>query len=172
MAATRDDLFARFDKLGISHRTVDHPAVFTVEESREIKQEMPGGHSKNLFMKDKRGTVSLVVAESDTQVDLKILGKVLKSKQRLSFGKPELLEETLGIQPGSVTPFALINDVEKRVSHVVLDQAFFEFEQIWFHPLENTASTAIAPADLVKFIDACGHNPQLMDLGNLELPGE
>ena len=172
MPASRRDLFTFLDELGIAHETVDHKAVFTVEESREIKREMPGGHSKNLFLKDKGGTLSLVVACAETMVDLKILGKIIGSKQRLSFGKPALLSDVLGISPGSVTPFAVMNDTGHRLDHVILDEAFVAFEKIWFHPLENTASTAIAPSDLPRFIEACGHEPKIMDLANLELPAD
>ncbi|MCI5045666.1 MAG: prolyl-tRNA synthetase associated domain-containing protein [Aquisalinus sp.] len=162
--ATRADLFAFLDDLGLQYDTRDHDAVFTVEESRTIKQDMPGGHSKNLFLKDKAGTLSLVVAVADTQVDLKGLGKVIGSKQRLSFGKPDLMTEVLGVIPGAVTPFALINDSEKRISNVIFDDRFTSFEQAWFHPLENTASTAISFEDLLTFVSACGHTPVRMNL--------
>ena len=163
----RSRLFARLDTLGLAHRTVDHPAVFTVEESREIKKSMPGGHSKNLFLKDKAGTLTLVTAFAETAIDLKALGKTIGSKQRLSFGKPELMTEVLGVIPGAVTPFALMNDTGQRISNVIIDKAFFDHDPVWFHPLENTASTAIQPDSLVTFIRACGHDPQIMDFSAL-----
>ncbi|MCI5048520.1 MAG: prolyl-tRNA synthetase associated domain-containing protein [Aquisalinus sp.] len=166
--ATRTELFAFLDDLGLRYETRDHYAVFTVEESKAIKQDMPGGHSKNLFLKDKAGTLSLVVAVADTQVDLKALGKVIGAKQRLSFGKPDLMMEVLGVIPGAVTPFALINDGEKRISNVIFDDCFASFDRAWFHPLENTASTAISFEDVLNFVRACGHAPVQM---NLSAPG-
>ncbi len=170
MPATKPDLFAFLDSLGLNHHTVDHAPIFTVEEGAEIKKTMPGGHSKNLFIKDKKGMLALVVAVSSTPVDLKILSKILKAKSRMSFGKPELMDEVLGITPGSVSPFAIMNDKDKRLDHVILDKAFFDYEKVWFHPLLNDASTAIAPQNLVDFVNACGHTPQIMDLANIELP--
>lgn len=164
--ATRQDLFSFLDELGLAYETQDHDAVFTVEESQSIKKNMPGCHSKNLFLKDKAGTLSLVVAVAETQVDLKALGKAIGAKQRLSFGKPDLMTEILGVIPGAVTPFALINDRQQRISHVILDERFADCEQAWFHPLENTASTAISLKNLQVFIHACGHDPAIMHLAN------
>src|SRR5262245_41599550 len=115
MPATRQDLFARFLELGIETRTVEHPAVFTVAESERLERNMPGGHTKNLFLKDARDRLFLVVAESHAAIDLKSLHKTLGCA-RLSFGKPELLAEVLGVPPGSVTAFGLINDHAGRVS--------------------------------------------------------
>ena len=155
----RAPLFAKLDALGIAHRTVDHPPVFTVEEGRDIKKTMPGGHSKNLFLKDKRGTITLVTALAQTQVDLKGLSRHLGARGRLSFGKPELMEEVLGLAPGSVTPFALMHEGARRVDQVIVDEALFAHDPVWFHPLENTASTAISAGDLIRFIEACGHQP-------------
>ncbi len=163
---TRAHLLATLDKADIAHQTVDHKAVFTVEEGREIKTTMPGGHSKNLFLKDKAGTFYLVVAHADTRVDLVGLGKSVGAKGRFSFGKAEIMEEILGVSPGSVTPFALINDVEKRISAVFLDKTLMAFDPVWFHPLENTASTAISPASLLLLLASWGYDPQIMDLAN------
>lgn len=142
--------------------TVDHDAVFTVAESTKLEREMPGGHSKNLFLKDEKGRLVLAVALSTTRVDLKALHRSLGTG-RLSFGKPELLMEVLGVPPGSVTPFALINDTERRVT-VVLDADMMRHERLNFHPLENTATTGIARDDLVRFIRACGHEPRVLQL--------
>jgi Ala-tRNA(Pro) deacylase len=163
-SSARATLFAFLDELGIAHRTVDHPPVFTVEEGRDIKKTMPGGHSKNLFVKDKKGTLTLVTALAQTQVDLKGLGKHIGAKGRLSFGKPELMQEVINITPGSVTPFAVMHDREKRLDHVILDKALFDHDPVWFHPLENNGSTAIRADDLVTFIKACGHEPLVMPL--------
>lgn len=170
MPANRQILFARLTALGIAHQTQEHKAVFTVEESLDIKKTMHGGHSKNLFLKDKANTLSLVVALADTQIDLKALGKTLRAKQRLSFGKPALMAEVLGVSPGSVTPFALINDPNQQISHVIIDQGFFNYKILWFHPLENNASTALSPADLITFVKACGHSPLLLDPANPPAP--
>lgn len=162
--ASRQELFARLDALGLAHRTVEHPAVFTVEESRSIKAEMPGGHSKNLFLKDKAGRLYLAVAHAETRVDLIGLGKKLEAKGRLSFGKPALMRERLGVAPGAVTPFALINESAKALSAVVVDTALLGHDPVWFHPLENTASTAISPDDLREFLRHCGFSPITLDL--------
>lgn len=169
---SRKQLFAFLDGLSIAHRTIDHPPVFTVEEGRDIKTAMPGGHSKNLFLKDKKGVFTLVTALSQTAIDLVALGRHLGARGRLSFGKPEAMQSLLGVTPGSVTPFALINaqkpkDHESDIRHVLVDQALFEHDPVWFHPLENTASTAIAPSDLVRFIEACGHVPLMMPLATI-----
>ncbi|MEE9329871.1 MAG: prolyl-tRNA synthetase associated domain-containing protein [Parvularculaceae bacterium] len=160
----RSVLFARLDALNIDHRTVDHAAVFTVEESASIKTSLPGGHSKNLFLKDKKGGLALAVAHADTQVDLVGLGKALGARGRYSFGKPELMVEVLGVTPGSVTPFALLHETSRRLDHVVFDTALLRYDPVWFHPLENTGSTAISPESLLKFAQACGHTSTLLDL--------
>lgn len=163
-AATPDDLFALFDRLGVAHETVRHPAVFTVDESRDIKASMPGGHSKNLFLKDKGGRLFLAVAHAETRVDLVALGKRLGAKGRLSFGKPELMTATLGVIPGAVTPFALMNASAKALEAVALDTALLAADPVWFHPLENTASTAVSPAGLKAFLAHCGFSPLDIDL--------
>ncbi len=160
MPATRSDLLAMLDQLGIDTRTVDHPAVFTVAESLEIEKSMPGGHTKNLFLKDKKDRLFLVVALNDARIDLKTAHKVLGS-DRLSFGKAELLEQVLGVKPGSVTPFSIMNDRSGRVT-IVLDQPMLDIALLNFHPLENTATTAIARDDLLRFIRTTGHEPRIL----------
>jgi Ala-tRNA(Pro) deacylase len=162
LPASRQDLVRRFADLGIAVITLDHEAVFTVAESSKLEREMPGGHSKNLFLKDEKGRLVLVVALGTTRVDIKSVAKALGTG-RLSFGKPELLLEVLGVPPGSVTPFALINDRAQRVT-VVLDADMMRHERLNFHPLENTATTNIARDDLVRFIRACGHEPRVLGL--------
>jgi len=168
MAASRQDLIEFFGANGINHETVDHPAFFTVEDGRSFKASMPGGHSKNLFVKDKKGAMFLAISHCDTNVDLVGLGRALGTKGRLSFGKPALMEETLGVTPGSVTPFSLFNKSAEMLTKVIVDKALFGFKKIWFHPLENTASTGISPADLVKFMEIRGFTPVLLDLSNPE----
>ena len=160
MPATRQDLFSRLAELGIATTTVDHEAVFTVAQSSGLERELPGGHTKNLFLKDKKDRFYLVVALGGAHIDLKTLHKKLGS-DRLSFGKPELLMEVLGVPAGSVTPFALINDTGHRVT-VILDADMMRHERLNFHPLENTATTNIAREDLLGFIRACGHEPRVL----------
>lgn len=162
MPASRQDLIAFFTDLGIAVTTVDHDAVYTVAESSQLHRDITGGHSKNLFLQDKKGRLFLVVALADTRVDLKALQKTLQA-DRWSFGKPDVLQEVLGVRPGSVTPFALINDRSARVT-VVLDADMMQFERLNFHPLENTATTNIGRDDLVRFIRACGHEPRIEKL--------
>ncbi len=161
MPLSRSDLLARFEALGLETTTWDHPAVFTVAESAEVKAAIPGAHSKNLFLKDKKGRVFLVTAEGDAAVDLKTISDKIGASGRVTFGKPELLMELLGLTPGSVTPFGIVNDTENRVT-VVVDAALMEHQTLNFHPLENTATTSIARADLVRFLEACGHRPLIV----------
>ncbi len=160
MPATRQDLLARLDQLGIVTRTLEHEAVFTVAESSRLERELPGGHTKNLFLKDKKDRLFLVVALGHAHIDLKSLHKTLGA-DRLSFGRPELLMEVLGVPAGSVTPFALINDQARRVT-VILDADMMRHERLNYHPLENTATTNIAREDLLRFIRACGHEPRIL----------
>lgn len=155
--ATEDDLFALFDALGIKHTTTRHRPVFTVEEGADLKAQMPGGHSKNLFLKDKKGAIFLLCALGDTAIDLNAVSKVLGAG-RFSFGSAERLKEYLGVEPGSVTIFALINDPERRVT-LVLDEGLLAHDPVNFHPLKNDATTAISPADLLKFIASLGREP-------------
>jgi Ala-tRNA(Pro) deacylase len=162
--ATRANLFERLAELGIETHTTEHEAVFTVAESQRLDRELPGGHTKNLFLKDAKGRLFLVTAEAHTAIDLKSLHKQIGCA-RLSFGKPDLLMEVLGVTPGSVTAFALINDREHRVSFV-LDAKLLRCGTINCHPLTNTATTNIARDDLLRFIRACGHEPQVVELEN------
>lgn len=162
MAISESQLFSFLDRIGVAHETVRHPPFFTVEEGRDFKSRFPGGHSKNLFLKDKKGALFLAVALADTAVDLKALSKRV-ARGRLSFGSPELLRETLGVTPGSVTPFALLNDPEARVGAIV-DRALLAHDPVYFHPLENTASTAVSPDGLLAFIRATGREPLILDL--------
>lgn len=161
-AKTRKDLFDFLEQLGIATTTHEHKAVFSVAESETLDARLPGGHTKNLFLKDAKGRLFLVVAQSSSQIDLKALPKTLGCA-RLSFGKPELLLETLGVTPGSVTAFSVINDPEAQVS-VVIDATLMDHDTINCHPLENTATTSIAREDLLKFMSACGHEPRIEKL--------
>jgi Ala-tRNA(Pro) deacylase len=160
MPATRDDLLSRLQHLGLETTTREHPPVFTVEEARALRGTIPGGHCKNLFLKDEKGAIWLIVCGEEAKVDLKAAPAKIGSK-RLTFGKPELLMEVLGVEPGSVTPFGLINDTGVRAT-VILDEAMMREELLNFHPLRNDATTTIRSADLVKFIRACGHDPRIV----------
>jgi Ala-tRNA(Pro) deacylase len=164
MPSDRAALFARLEELGIASSTVEHAPMFTVEQSQSLRGTLPGAHTKNLFLKDKDGRMVLVIAKEDTTVDLKLLAKRL-GFGRFSFGKPELLMAVLGIEPGSVTAFALINETSRQLSAVVIDEALTNFAEVNCHPLVNSATTRVATGDLIRFIEACGHTPQLLDLG-------
>jgi Ala-tRNA(Pro) deacylase len=156
MPASPDDLFAYLHRLGIAHRTVQHPAVFTVEESRTLRGQIAGAHTKNLFLRDKRGALYLVTALENAAIELKSLHRLLGASGRFSFGPAELMRATLGVEPGAVTPFGALNDTQGRVT-VVLDAAMMAHETLNFHPLVNTMTTAIGRADLVRFLAATGH---------------
>lgn len=162
MPATRDELMARLDALEIATKTVDHAPVFTVEEARALRGEIPGGHCKNLFLRDDKSAIYLIVCLEDAKVDLKAAPARIGSR-RLTFGKPELLMEILGVEPGSVTPFGLINDIAGRAT-VILDKPMMEQEWLNYHPLRNDATTTIRSADLLAFIRATGHEPQIVSV--------
>jgi Ala-tRNA(Pro) deacylase len=161
--ASPDQLFARLEQLGIGSNTVRHPPVFTVDEAKARRGDLPGGHIKNLFLRNKKEEMWLVVAAEDRAIDLKKLGEQIGAG-RLSFGSPERLMTYLGVVPGAVTPFALINDRDRRVK-VVIDRALLATDPVNCHPLTNDMTTAISPADLIRFVRACGHEPEAMDLG-------
>lgn len=161
MPLTRDELLARLDELGITARTVDHPPLFTVEDSQALRGDIAGGHTKNLFLKDKKGNLFLVVVEEETKVDLKSLHVPLGAASKFSFGSAELLEEVLGVKPGAVTAFGPVNDTTGRVT-VVLDAELMAHDQINCHPLVNTSTTTLASADLVRFLRATGHEPLIL----------
>lgn len=160
MPTTPAELFAMLNRLGIAHATVEHPALFTVEQSQTLRGQIPGGHTKNLFLKDKKGALVLVVALEDAAIGLGGLHRRLGASGRFSFGSPELLREVLGVEPGSVTPFAAVNDTAGRVS-VVLDTAMMRNTTLNYHPLTNTMTTSIARDDLLKFLRATGHEPRI-----------
>ena len=160
MPASPEDLFAALDKLGIAHKTVKHPPVFTVEQAKKLRGELPGGHTKNLFLRDKKGTLFLVAAFEDATIELRSLHRLLGASGRFSFAAADVMRQLLGVEPGSVTPFAVINDTAAKVT-VVLDAAMMAEPVLNFHPLANTATTTVSREDLVKFLEATGHPPRI-----------
>src|SRR3954471_9859126 len=167
MPATPADLMATLAGLGIAVTTVEHAAVFTVADARALRGQIPGAHTKNLFLVDKKGALFLVTAEEEAVVDLKHLHHVVGASGRVSFGKPELLMEVLGVAPGSVTPLAAVNDVAGRVT-VVLDAAVAAASAVNCHPLTNTATTTLATADLIRFLGTTGHPPRVLKVGDAQ----
>ena len=165
MSASPDNLFKFLDDLEIDHETVEHEAYFTVEDGAEFKDSMPGAHTKNLFLKDKSGAYVLISAHADTEIRLNQLHKTLGMK-RLSFGSAEDMRTLLGVVPGSVTAFALMNDTGGQVAFV-LDRALLGFEVVNFHPLVNTATTQIATDALERFVQATGHQMKVIDFQEL-----
>jgi len=157
--ATAEDLLARLEALGIETRTHTHAAVFTVEAAKNVRGDLPGGHTKNLFVRDKRGTMWLLCCPADQPVDLRALAPRLGASGRLSFGSTERLMRYLGVTPGAVSPFAVINDHDRHVE-VVLDPEVLAVEPINMHPLDNTRTTAISAAGLLAFLEAVGHPPR------------
>ncbi len=157
----RQSLLAFLAEHGITHATLDHPAVFRVEEGLELKAAMPGAHTKNLFLKDKKGRLWLISARQDTVIDLKAAPRRIGS-DRLSFGNETLMGETLGVRPGSVTALGLINDVDRRVTFV-LDRRLWEADIVNFHPLTNTATTALTQDGFRRFLDAIGREAIVVD---------
>lgn len=155
-------LLARLDALGIDYRCVTHPPVFTVEEAKALRGELPGAHIKNLFLRNKKGRMWLVTCLEDREIDLKALGERLEAG-RFSFGSAERLMTYLGVRPGAVTPFAVINDTAGAVT-MVLDSGVIGAGLVNCHPLVNTMTTALAPEDLVRFLEAEGHAPLLLKL--------
>ena len=162
MLKSREHMLAHLDELGIEQHTVLHPPVFTVEQAQEHTSHLAGGHCKNLFLKDKKGRLWLVTCLDEQRVDINRLAKLLGAA-RLSFANALLLDEVLGVAPGSVTPLAIVNDSASRVT-AVLDTKLLAHAQVNCHPLENDATTTLASADLLRFIRATGHEPVLLDL--------
>mgnify|MGYP001317134119 CR=1 FL=1 len=173
--ATPDDLFARLKALDIETETHSHPPVYSVEESRCLRGDLPGTHCKTLLFNDKKAALWLCVVEESRRLNIRALSDALGAA-RLSFARPEIVEKYLGIEPGAVTPFALINDTD-AVINVALDSDVMAAEIAYFHPLINDRTTAIAPADLRRFIEAGGHRPVTVDMGpasaaDTSAPGE
>ncbi len=165
MPASPDDLFRYLDAINIAHSTVQHSATFTVEEGRHLKTAIPGGHTKNLLMKDKDGVIVLISAWAESSLKLNQLHKLIGTR-RLSFASAELMQDVLGITPGSVTAFALMNDIGGQV-RFIMDAALAKFDTVNFHPLTNTATTAISQSDFRRFVAATGHDLTQVDFSAL-----
>jgi Ala-tRNA(Pro) deacylase len=166
-ATSPEELLSYLASLSIATSTVDHPPLHTVEDSRALRGQIPGGHTKNLFVKDKRGQLFLLVLGETSAIDLKRVHEKIGARGRVSFGSAELLDEVWGVRPGAVTPVGAINDPAGRVI-VVLDEAMMRHETLNFHPLVNSRTTRLASADLVKFLRATGHEPVVVALGEDE----
>jgi len=164
--AGQAELYALLEANGIAYAHHTHPALFTVEQSQALRGALPGGHVKNMFMKDKKGAIWLATCLEDRQIRIRDLEKEVGAKG-LSFGKEDLLWEVLGVRPGAVTPFGLINDTGHRVN-VAVDRKLLEHDPINVHPLHNEATTAISPAGFLKFLELTGHRPVLVDFDRLE----
>lgn len=158
---TAQDLFALLDGLGIAHTTYEHEPVFTVAESESLRDRIPGGHTKNLFVKDKKDRYFVLTVEENATVDLKTVHKVIDASSRVSFGRPEKMMEYLGVVPGSVTVFGAINDTGNQVTFV-LDRELMKHDLINGHPLSNDATTTIGRDDLIRFLEATGHAPLVL----------
>jgi Ala-tRNA(Pro) deacylase len=158
-------LFAFLDAHGIAHSTLEHPPVFHVGEGDEIKAALPGGHTKNLFLKDAKDRLWLITALAKTRIDLKRLPAAIGSA-RLSFGAEPLMVDVLGVRPGSVTPFALVNDTGRRVT-LIVDAALLASDPVNFHPLTNSATTAVSSAGFLAFLAALGVDPLVVDFGTV-----
>lgn len=166
MPLSPQDLLKKLEELDIKTTTHEHEAVFTVDESSKIKQDIPGGHTKNLFLKDKKGNFFLVVAEGSAQIKLNSIHGLIGAKGRVSFGKPEALMELLGVKPGSVTAFAPINDSENKVS-VIIDEPLLRYDLINCHPLTNEMTTTISREDLLQFLKQVNHEPQIIQVSEV-----
>jgi len=165
MAWTPDELLTFLDELDIPTTTVEHAQVFTVEEAKRVRGQLEGGHCKSLFLRNKKGAMWLVVLSEDTVVDLRRLGEVIGAS-RVGFASPERLDRHLGVIPGAVTPFAVVNDEDGEVT-VVLESGLLNTNPLHFHPLDNGRTTAISPDDLLRFLEATGHPPALLDTTGL-----
>ena len=166
MPMTPSELFEMLDSLGMETKTYEHDAVFTVEENAKIKQDIPGGHTKNLFLKDKKGNYFLIVAEGSAQIRLNSVHGLIGARGRVSFGNGDDLMNLLGVKPGSVTAFAPANDRDGKVK-VVIDEPLLRYELINCHPLTNEMTTTISRQDLLRFLEHVNHAPQIIQVSQV-----
>ena len=163
MSATPEQLFDFLAGLGIPATTFEHPALHTVVESQELRGQIAGAHTKNLFLKDRKDNYFLVTVEETANVDLKTIHHAIGAAGKVSFGRPEAMSELLGVLPGSVTIMGLINDTGHRVNPVIAAD-LLKSEIVNVHPLVNTATTSIKSDDLLRFVKATGHKVQVLKL--------
>lgn len=167
LPTSTEQLLGRLQAIDITYKIYDHSPIFTVAEGEHLKKEIPGVHCRNLFLRDKKGVMFLVVAPNDSRVNLKELEGPLGCG-RLSFGSSERLFQHLGIYPGAVCPFTVINDKDHQVQ-VVLDAQMMEAEIVCYHPLDNAKTIALSPKDLMKFLAFTGHEPKVIDFSGQSL---
>jgi Ala-tRNA(Pro) deacylase len=163
MPKTQAELFDFLAGLGIETTTVAHPPLFTVADAQALRGEIAGAHTKNLFLKDKKGNFFLLTVEEEARVDLKAIHHRIGAESRVSFGSPDALMRLLGLAPGAVSAFGLINDTERSV-RFFLDEALAKAEVVNVHPLTNEATTSIGSADLMRFAQATGHAAAILKL--------
>jgi Ala-tRNA(Pro) deacylase len=156
-----EDLMRHLADLGIEVTTYHHPPLFTVEQSQGLRGEIAGGHTKNLFLRDRKDRYFLVALEEQASVDLKGIHHLIGASGRVSFGNPERLMALLGVEPGAVTLFGVLNDAEGAVT-VVIDEPLMEHAVINAHPLHNAATTSIRREDLLRFLSSTGHEPLVL----------
>lgn len=160
---TPEGILSYLSGLGIASRTVEHRAVFTVAEGVDVKENIPGAHTKNLFVKDKKGKLFLITAKDYTAINLKKTHETIGASGRLSFCTEEQMSHFLGVTPGSVTPLAIVNDRDLKVS-MILDANLMDYDVINCHPLINTMTTSLNRADLLAFLEKTGHPPHIVTL--------
>lgn len=163
-AATAEAVLASLEALGVEMHTLVHHALYTVEEAKQVAYDLPGAHTKNLFLRNKKGRMFLVVLDQDRQLDLKVLRAQLAAPGgQLAFASSDRMGRFLGVVPGSVTPLAAINDHSGAVT-IVIDQSLLREKWIWLHPCRNTHSTRIRTEDLLKVLEKWQHAPVLLDM--------
>lgn len=160
--ATVADVESLLEKLAVNYSTVSHPPMFTVEDSQNFRKDVPGGYSKNLFLRNKKGRMALVTLCENRQVDLRELGDQI-GLGRVSFGSPQRLMHYLGVRPGAVTPLSVINDVTNQVT-AYIDSALIRQHPLHFHPCDNSHTTALSAAELLSYMTACEHAPIVLEL--------
>lgn len=165
MTVTPESLLRRLDEAGYRTKTIRHPPLFTVADSKRLRGEISGRHTKNLFLKDKKDNFFLVTVGEDREINLKELHKVIGAASRVSFGKPDKLMEFLGVIPGAVSAFSVVNDADNRVK-VVFDRELMNHDEINAHPLTNEATTTIRREDLIEFMTSVGHRPAILDVAS------
>jgi Ala-tRNA(Pro) deacylase len=161
--AQPEDLLGWLNEAGVESTTISHPAVFTVEEARKYREGMSGAFTKNLFVRDKKGVMWLIVAIESQKVDLRAVAESLGHK-RFSFGSPQRLMHYLGVIPGSVTPFGVFNDRGGHV-RIALDEGLNAFDVWNFHPLINSMTTTLRAEDMLQFFERVDHPPTWVSLG-------